>query len=218
MIHNKTKNLFSFVSTLSGVQRFSLLKQVHRENVLEHTGMVAIFALTIAHQINDRDTQRPIDIGRCVSKAVLHDWDEAVTGDIVRPTKYFSKELRDEFLELEMDGIEKIGEKLEINQLFENWSVAKDKNTMEGYIVCFADLMAAVHRLWDEVLVNGNARMIPSAKGMLEFLKKLMSDCPTNGTLNTLVFGEVISEHYFEIREILESVARMPCEYREMME
>ena len=221
---SQTQNLFSFVSTLSGVQRFSLIKQVHAENVLEHTGMVAIFAMTIVSQINERTIMRRnedkelegamkelIPIAAVLTNAIIHDFDETVTGDVVRPTKYFSKELRDGFHALEMDGIAKIADKLQLAFLSDRHARAKDG--IVGYIVAFADLMAAVHRVWEEVLVNHNHHMVPCAHGMRKFLMKIIANRPASH----FQFHKVLDEYSRELGDILDRVCAIKSEFVEMV-
>lgn len=203
------KNLFSFVSTLSGVQRFSLLKLVHKENVLEHTGMVAIFALTITKQVNKNlPEEKQISIASVLQKAIVHDWDEVVTGDVVRPTKYFSANMRQEFKCLEKDGIARIAEDLDTPWLPNMHAHSKDN--LEGYIVAFADLMAAVHRVWEEVLVFHNHHMVPPAQGMRKFLFSLYDKRP-------IEFSNLpaLAEYYDAMNGILKKVCSINSEYTE---
>lgn len=210
---NKTQNLFSFVSTLAGVQRFSLLKQVHKENCLEHTGMVAIFVLTLGTQINERDPGENIAVNMriALSKAIVHDWDETVTGDVVRPTKYFSAALREEMYKLERSGMDNIAYKLEVSVL-KNYHVTA-KEGVEGYLVAFCDLLAATHRVWEEVLVNGNGHMIPCARPMGTVFSKMNANRPAA----TAAFHAVLDEHYTQAAGMLEAVSKLPQPYVEMM-
>ena len=78
-MRSSINSMFSLVTTLSGIRRFSLIKLVHQENVLEHTGMVAIFAYLIGARINAR-MEGMIDMERLLRKAIVHDFDECVTG------------------------------------------------------------------------------------------------------------------------------------------
>lgn len=202
------KNLYSFVSTLSGVNRFSMLKLVHKENCLEHTGMIAIFAYTIAEQINarilketakDRNAVQLLDTGTVLLKAVVHDFDEAVTGDVVRPTKYFSTALRDEMKKLELHGIERIATKLDLPNLIEQHFDSKDLEDRHGYIVAFADFMCAVHRLWEEVLCFNNTQMAHCAAHMHNALYNLNIKRPAAH----MAFQKVLDEYYEEMNAIL---------------
>src|SRR5262245_61049884 len=85
-VQMKTRDLFSLVSSLSGVTRFSMLKMCHHETVLEHTGMMVCFCYVLGERLN---ACKPgtLDMGTLLSKATVHDWDETITGDVARPTK-----------------------------------------------------------------------------------------------------------------------------------
>lgn len=174
----KITNMFSFVSTLSGVRRFSLMKQVHPENVLEHTGMVTIFALLIAKDIAYRrgEAWNCDKTKDAVLEALLHDWDEAATGDIVRPTKYYSETLLQELRKAAETGVRKIGDNLDFPHLGGAHSALKDKGTDAGFICAVADTLCAAHRIWEEAEINGNKQMlncIPHTRNALEDLKIL---------------------------------------------
>src|SRR5262245_28190136 len=108
----KTNELFNLVSGLSGVQRFSMLKMVHKDTVLEHTGMMACFAFALGTRLNLLPGYR-FNMGLLLAKATVHDWDECFTGDIARPTKYFSTTLRNELMALEIQGIDHLADMLE---------------------------------------------------------------------------------------------------------
>lgn len=210
-----TQNLFSFVSTLAGVQRFSLLKQVHKENCLEHTGMVAIFAFVIAKRILDRETHygematSTLSLAEVLSKAIVHDWDETVTGDVVRPTKYFSKVLREEMRLAEVAGVQKIEAALSVPYLSTLHSEAKDGPA--GYIVAFADLLAAVQHIWEEVLVSHNHHMAPAAHNTRKVFAALNADRPAA----THSYHRVLDEYYEEASEMLLAVCAVKSQYVE---
>lgn len=160
------KNLFSFASSLSGVNRFSMVKLSHPENVLEHTGMVCIFAYVLTQHINARIAHRGghLSLGTVLTRATVHDWDEVITGDIPRPTKYYSKELRECFVELERIGLRKIAAMLDTPNAITDHE--HSKSGVEGAVVAVADLLAAVHRVWEEVFVYNNMHLVRPAHHM----------------------------------------------------
>lgn len=168
----QTANVFSFLTGMNGVKRFSMLKLCHDENVLEHTGMVVILAWLIANKcralLPDHDE---FDIAAVLQRAIVHDFDETITGDVTRPVKYFSKELRAAFKPVEETGINNIVTLLQ-DESIAFWH-ANAKEDEEGYVVAYADLMAAIHRVWEEVLVYHNYHLIRPAANMTKVLYKL---------------------------------------------
>ncbi len=168
------KTLFSVVTDMSAVQRFSRVRMAHPEHVLAHTGMVCVFAYAIGRKLQAlRPANDPeyLDMGKVMCRAVVHDMDETITGDIVRPTKYYSAAIRKELAGLESVGINNISTALGLHVLTADWMKAKDGR--EGYIVKLADLLAAVCTVWVEVKVHGNLAMVQPASNMLEVVMRL---------------------------------------------
>jgi 5'-deoxynucleotidase len=201
--------IFSLVSRLSGIQRFSMLKMCHPENVLEHVGMVCIFCYIITDWLNQVEPN--IDIGKVLTRAVVHDFDETITGDVPRPTKYFSKELRASMTQLEMNGIANLARKLHLATLVMDHAVAKEHK--EGAIVALADIMAAIHRVWEEVLIYNNHHFVEPAKGMREVLVNVREK-----SIGKFLPGQhyVIDVIIKDLDAVLTKVLQHPCELMEL--
>lgn len=167
------KTMFSLANELEAVKRFSRLRMVHDENVLTHTGMVCVFAYIIASKLTGVRSKANggIDVGTVLRRAVVHDWDETITGDIVRPTKYFSSALRAELGKLEAQGIYDIGNAFGMASIDADF--IKSKDGREGYVVKLADFVGALHRVWVEVMVHHNMNMRQPAGPMVSVLEKL---------------------------------------------
>lgn len=168
--------IFSLISSLGGVQRFSGMKLCHKENVLEHIGTVAIIAYALVEQCrqNGYDVTYSF-MANVLTGAIVHDLDESFTGDVTRPIKYFSDTMRAEFKRAEKVAIDNLQEALEIKNLGTDYDTAKMPNDDAGTIVVFADLLGAVHRVWEEVFVYRNSIMIAPAVGMRNSVENLMS-------------------------------------------
>lgn len=163
-----TLELFSLVSSLSGVTRFSMLKQNHRETVLEHTGMICCFVFVLGTKLNQVQGYK-FDMAKLMQKACVHDWDETVTGDVARPTKYYSQALRRELAALEAGAIDNIADELGIASLSSLHGAAKEE--AEGQLVALCDVACAIHRCWEEVRIFSNLHFIMTAKNLLRVLK-----------------------------------------------
>lgn len=179
-----TQALFSLVSGLSGVTRFSMLKMCHRENVLEHTGMMACFAFALGTRLNQIEGFQ-FDLALLLQKAIVHDWDETVTGDIARPTKYFSTALRIELRALEAEGIANIATSLGLMDLPNIYGDAKEGP--EGSLVALCDIACAIHRCWEEVLVFNNLHFVFPAQRLRKVLHK---------TVKSLQLGQMSHEQW----------------------
>lgn len=153
-------NLFGVMSGLASINRFSMVRLSRQESVLEHIGMVVLTCYLLRNQIA-QDLGINLDMGQLLSKAVIHDLDELITGDIARPTKYSSLELRASLAKLEVSGVAKIAEVLNDSFLAEHHRTAKDD--ADGLLVKVADLCAVVYKIWDEVIMQNNYLMVRQA-------------------------------------------------------
>ena len=157
--------LFSISQSMASITRYSQLHLVKPESVLEHTGFVCLFSYLLAEEMNSKCEDK-IDIGTLLKKAVVHDMDEVVTGDIPRPTKYFNKEATAAFEKIAKNGMSQIIEELDIGHLpdksrdvlFSNW--LNSKAGPEGSVLALSDLAAVVFKIWDEVVLLGNKKLV----------------------------------------------------------
>lgn len=144
------------IERLSCVRRFSSHLLAKDENVLEHTGKVALLCLHIGSELAYEGFV--IHNSELLSKALLHDIEESVTGDIIHPVKYASPGVTKVFKEVEYDIAESIFEEsFESTLPFALWEDAKDG--AEGSIVAFVDVLCALYKMEDEIINRGNASM-----------------------------------------------------------
>lgn len=152
---------------LSSIDRFTMEKLFSRESVLEHLGMVSLVTLTLAVELAARGVD--VNVGQTLVKAVVHDVDEVITGDIARPTKYTNAASVRMFHELSGAAIEKVsgnlrsaGMKAAAQVVKEEFVYAKS-NDVEGSIVALADVLAVVGKVREEVIIRGNRGMVRQA-------------------------------------------------------
>lgn len=141
---------------LSSVTRWCRDNPVQRESLLEHTGWVCTAAMHIAMQLKQNGDF--VDVGEILQKAVLHDIEEGLTGDISGPSKHYSPTLSDQVKEMESDAIYCWMGFLDIKdrQYHALWSHSKDSTEMSGAIIKIADYLAVVYKIWLEASVRGN--------------------------------------------------------------
>lgn len=119
---------------LAAIFRYSTLPTIHRESVAEHTCFVALNSYAIALDLRRRGFK--IDIEQVLRSAVVHDIDEALTGDFIRTFKYSDAELT--------RTIKEATRKLMVSlplppETLADWNEAKAW-TLEGQVVHFSDL------------------------------------------------------------------------------
>lgn len=81
------------------IKRWSLMRCVENENVLEHSAMVGLLSV-LAGQIALQHG-KPIDIAKMLQHALLHDVAEVLVGDVVTPVKRANPTIHAEFKKLE---------------------------------------------------------------------------------------------------------------------
>lgn len=149
---------------------------------MEHTGFVCLFAYILCEKINSvSDNEDKLNIGIALEKAVIHDIDEVVTGDIPRPTKYYSEKSSEVFEEIADQGIKQIISELDLgfqSRIELNWKTAKDDK--EGAIIALADLASVVYKLWDEVILLGNKKLILQGKQVFNYVQNLSKEIEKN--------------------------------------
>lgn len=169
---------------------------VHRpESDAEHQFYNGIYSLVIGEYLEQQGVQ--INWKRLLGGAILHDMEEATTGDITTRVKHGSTKIReglDElseelvkqmFANLDKDAASKVGE-----ALYLLWRHAKDPATVEGRIVKLADVMCVVAYVAEEV-VSGNvymSRLLRETEKRLEIMREKFG----NETLLQPVFEEVL--------------------------
>jgi len=164
-------------SRLANLQRFSMERLSHSESVLEHTGFVSLIAAILASEIDH------VDVGAVVLKALIHDLDEVVVGDVARPTKYSSPDAKRMFDDLADMGVRRIAGNLYSDfPTFAGYLAhyhSEAKSGPVGLIVAIADVLAVVHTVWGEVVVRGNCAMLRQAFTADDQLRALMTRVAT---------------------------------------
>ncbi len=192
-------NCLEVASDLGTINRYSKNKLSNPESVMEHTGFVSMICYFIGSKCNEAESNS-IDIGSLLSRCVVHDIDEFITGDVQRPTKYSSPEMIDLFLGLSSECVVNISEKLSIKSVYDDWRVAKEGK--EGSIVAFADTFSVVYKAFDEVYMRGNKTLqFGSTNEMRKLIKKRISGMEMQG-----VTESVIQDFYFNCEALLSKI------------
>ena len=103
-----------------------------------------------------------VNIGTVLSKAVMHDVEECITGDINRPFKYSSTDVAETLHSAAIKATRKALDTLQLDghvqhNLGHIWHDAKD-NTKEGRIVKFADYLSVLSYMAEELSQNMTMR------------------------------------------------------------
>jgi hypothetical protein len=107
-----------------------------------------------------------------------------------------------------MDGIDNLARRLNIATLTMDHAVAKEHK--EGAIVALADIMAAIHRVWEEALIYNNHHFVQPAKGMQRVLDGVIQHIKEKEFFNPDQ-EEYLLGYYDELTAILTEVLKHPC-------
>jgi|SaaInlLV_10m_DNA_2_1039722.scaffolds.fasta_scaffold62879_1 5'-deoxynucleotidase YfbR-like HD superfamily hydrolase len=146
------KDAFEVIDSMSALTRYSQAHNITRESVLEHTAFVALFGAAICARVNHNPTT-------VLRRAIVHDIDEIVTGDIPPTTKYANIEIANALKIVEKEGAElAIGKLFTRLDEYDDWKDAKDE-TMDGYIIRIADIGSVVFKMSQEASL-GNKTLL----------------------------------------------------------
>jgi 5'-deoxynucleotidase len=93
-------HFFAYLFRLRYIERWSLMRNISRENVAEHSYHVSVLThalCTIGNEVFGK--QLPVDA--IVSAALFHDVTEVITGDIPTPIKHHNPSMLNNFREIE---------------------------------------------------------------------------------------------------------------------
>ncbi len=145
---------FAFLNRMKYIKRWSLMRSIREENIMEHTQSVAVIAHALALISNKYGNGAKVDVNKTVLIAQYHEVGEVITGDLPTPIKYFNPSA---YKDLEEQACKKL-----LNMLPEDFKkdyeeyIIPDRNTYEYKLVKYADRIAAYLKCVEEVRA-GNA-------------------------------------------------------------
>ena len=101
------ENFYALIARMKNIDRWALMRSVTRENVQEHSHMVAVLAHALA--VIRRDVFGvACDPNAAAAAALFHDAGEILTGDLPTPIKYRNPEIMTAYREVEAEAAEKL--------------------------------------------------------------------------------------------------------------
>lgn len=98
---------FAYISRMRYIDRWALMRNSQKENVQEHSHMVAVLAHALA--VIRRDIfGGAVDPGEAAVAALYHDAPEILTGDLPTPVKYFNPDIQSAYKQVEAVSAEKL--------------------------------------------------------------------------------------------------------------
>lgn len=164
-------NFFAYLFRMKYIKRWSLMRSVREENIMEHTEEVVSLAHILA-VIDNNIYGGNLDVGKTVLIAQYHEVGEVITGDLPTPIKYFNPEIKTAYKDLEFKACEKILAMLpeELKGEYEPF-ILPDTDSKEYKVVKYADRLAAYLKCVEEVKA-GNSEFKKAKNSIGNELKK----------------------------------------------
>lgn len=101
------ENFYALIARMKNIDRWALMRSVTRENVQEHSHMVAVLAHALA--VIRRDVFGiASDPNAAAAVALFHDAGEILTGDLPTPIKYRNPDIMAAYRQVESEAAEKL--------------------------------------------------------------------------------------------------------------
>lgn len=142
---------FAYLNRMKYIKRWSLMRSIREENIMEHSQQVAVIAHALAI-IGNKNFNKTYNVEKVVLLAQYHEVGEVITGDLPTPIKYFNPEIKTAYKDLEKNACERI-----LNMLPDNFKeeyreyILPEESTEEYKLVKYADRLSAYLKCVEEV-------------------------------------------------------------------
>lgn len=157
---------------LSHVYRYTTSPCNRKENVAEHCYYVCFLSFVIGRQFKQMGCI--VDMESLYERAILHDLDEALTGDIIRSVKHGFPGLKSALNDASEVMMDHLSRGVQIDSMTDIWRDSKEG--VEGHIIHLCDLLTVVSYVIEEILF-GNRHLKPTLlevrKALKGYLKKI---------------------------------------------
>lgn len=166
---------FALISRMRNIGRWGLMRNSFRENVQEHSHMVAVLAHGLA--IIQRDILGvPADPDRCAAAALFHDASEIFTGDLPTPIKYYNPAIKQAYKEIEAVSCKKLLSMLPPELQPSYAPLLEESEAETAIIVKAADKLSAYIKCVEE-LKTGNSEFESAARQTRSALESMHLPC-----------------------------------------
>ncbi|MCD7729410.1 MAG: 5'-deoxynucleotidase [Clostridia bacterium] len=143
-------DFYAFLDRMKYIKRWSLMRSVREENIMEHSQEVSLIAHALA-VINNKYCGGNADGAKCVMYAMYHECSEVVTGDLPTPIKYFNQSISGAYKDLEGLACDKLLTMLPEEMREEvslyvkpdtscyEWKLVKAADRLSAYIKCLEE-------------------------------------------------------------------------------
>lgn len=163
-------DFYAYLDRMKYIKRWQLMRSTREENIMEHSQSVAVLAHALA-AIKSEVFGGKVDLLKTVLYALYHETSEVMTGDLPTPIKYYNRDIRGAYKDLEKHACEKMCDMLpeEMKGAIAPFVLA-DENSEEYKIVKAADRLSAYLKCVEE-LKCGNGEFAKAKNSIEQDLK-----------------------------------------------
>ena len=169
----KSSKFFAIISRMKYINRWSLMRNTVVENISEHSLDVAFIAHLLAVLRNKRFGGN-VNPERVALLAMYHDTTEILTGDLPTPIKYYNKNIKSVYSEIENNASRQLLSYLpdDIKGEYESLLYKDESDTEHWELVKAADKISALIKCVEEKQM-GNKDFIDAEAATLKIIKNL---------------------------------------------
>ncbi len=180
MKETKQSTFLATISRMKYIERWALMRNSRTENLSEHSLEVGMIAHLLCVLANVRHG-RSLDAQKAALIGMYHDASEIITGDMPTPVKYYNREIRDAYKEVESMAEEKLLSKLPedlrpyYREIFE--AAAEGEEMYMRRLVKAADKLSALIKCMEEEQA-GNTEFRTARETIKEAVEQLREELP----------------------------------------
>lgn len=164
---------FAVISRMKYINRWSLMRNTIPENISEHSIETTFIAHALALLRNKRFGGN-INAERCALIAIYHDVSEIITGDLPTPVKYYNKDIKSAYGEIENNALDQLLSYLpdDLKEEYRAVFFAGEEDRELWTLVKAADKISALIKCVEERRM-GNSDFASAEKSTLEAIHRL---------------------------------------------
>lgn len=169
---------YAAISRMKYIERWALMRNSREENLSEHSMEVAMIAHALC-LIGNKRYGKKLNADRAAVIGLFHDATEIITGDMPTPVKYYNKEIRQAFGEIEQEAQERLLSKLP-DDLKEDYRRIFEGEEEEAYLrrlVKAADKLSALIKCMEESK-SGNGEFAIAGRTTEKAVKEMAEELP----------------------------------------
>lgn len=147
-------DFYAFMDRMKYIRRWSLMRSVRDENILEHTAQVALFTHALC-TIENEQFGGAVNVEKAVLYALYHESSEVLTGDLPTPIKYSNGTIESSYHALEDRAVDRLLSLLPPSMQESYALVMKTEDSIEYRLMKCADKLSAYVKCLEE-LRSGN--------------------------------------------------------------